>query len=80
MATALDDGIEKLRGHPFKDGIDKLIECWRRDVVHRKGFKNLGEVKVMFSNKAREQIKVTGSTVQECGCEYAFFYRREIKK
>lgn len=33
MATALDDGIEKLRGHPFKDGIDKLIECWRRDVV-----------------------------------------------
>lgn len=34
----------------------------------------------MFSNKTREQIKVTGSTVQECGCEYAFFHRREIKK
>lgn len=33
MASALDDGIQKLRSHPFKDGIDKLIECWCRDVV-----------------------------------------------
>lgn len=34
----------------------------------------------MFSNKASEQIKVKDSTVQQCGCEYAFFHRREIKK
>lgn len=80
MASALDDSIQKRRSHPFKDGIDKLIELWRRDVVPREGFKNLREVKVMFSNKASEQIKVTGSTFQQCGCEYAFFHRREIKK
>ena len=80
MASALDNSIQKLRSHPFKDSIDKLIEFWLRDVVHREGFKNLREVKVMFSNKASEQIKVTGSTFQQCGGKGTCFHRNEVKK